>query len=91
MSDLSKLTERDVLQSFVISLYNGVRSHVCDEDAKHVGEQGYKFGLLNMKKVWPQMTREERAVWQNAVAIALHDVGVSGETVKLILPTPPPS
>jgi len=85
MSDLSKLTDKDLLRSFVISLYNGVRSHVCEEDRRHVGEQGYKFGLLNMKKVWPQMTTEERQVWVNAVLVALHDIGVTGETVQLFL------
>lgn len=90
MNDLSKLTERDVLQSFVISLFNGVRSHVNEQDRKHVGETGYKFGLLDMRKSWPQMTAEERAVWQNAVAAALHDAGVTGETINLILPTQPP-
>lgn len=90
MNDLFKLTERDVLQSFVISLFNGVRSHVCEEDRKHVGEPGYKFGLLDMRKSWPQMNAEERAVWQNAVARALAEAGVSGETVQLILPIPLP-
>lgn len=88
MSDISKLTEKDIFRAFVICLYQEIQRLACRDDAKHIGEKGYKFGQLDMRTSWGRLSKEERGQWEFIVKKALKDVGETGETICMPIPEP---
>jgi hypothetical protein len=88
MSDISKLTDKDIFRAFVILLYQGVQRLACRDDAKHIGEKGYQFSRLDMRTSWGRLSKEEREQWEFLVKQALKYVGETGETICMPIPEP---